>query len=87
MTTFGQRLRVLMDARDVSITALATTTGLNRPYLSRLVRGIHAPGVEIAIQIARGLGVSLAEFDDCYSPAGARELVVVDDDWIEIGDE
>lgn len=77
-----QRIRVLCNARGISINALAKMADMKQSTLDNIVRGITKnPGVITLHKIALAFGMTLAEFLDFrelndYSFADAE----VDDD-------
>jgi transcriptional regulator with XRE-family HTH domain len=57
----GPRLRALRQRRDLTLTALSTTTGISVSTLSRLESGGRKPTLELLLPIARAHGVPLDE--------------------------
>jgi len=53
----GNRMKSLRRARKMTLDGLATKTGLNKGYLSRIERGEKSPSVATVIKIAESLAV------------------------------
>jgi len=58
---FGARVRTVRQRQGLTLEALATAAGISRAALSNLERGEHSPSLTAATNVARSLGVSLAE--------------------------
>src|SRR6266498_844690 len=58
----GERLRELREARNISMRALATRSGLSANALSMIERGKVSPSVGTLYKIADALGVSITSF-------------------------
>jgi transcriptional regulator with XRE-family HTH domain len=58
---FGARVRAARQRQGLTLEALAATAGISRATLSNLERGEHSPSLTAATNVARALGVSLAE--------------------------
>jgi transcriptional regulator with XRE-family HTH domain len=58
---FGARVRAVRQRQELTLEALATAAGISRAALSNLERGEHSPSLTAATNVARSLGVSLAE--------------------------
>lgn len=58
----GERLRELREARNISMRALATRSGLSANALSMIERGKASPSVSTLYKIADALGVSITSF-------------------------
>lgn len=58
----GERLRELREARNISMRALATNSGLSANALSMIERGKVSPSVSTLYKLADGLGVSITSF-------------------------
>ncbi|MBM2616472.1 helix-turn-helix transcriptional regulator [Actinoplanes sp. LDG1-06] len=65
LTSVGPRLRELRQRRDITLTALAATTGISISTLSRLESGQRRPSLEPLLPLAQ------AEFDT-HSPTGSE---------------
>jgi transcriptional regulator with XRE-family HTH domain len=58
----GERLRELREARNISMRALATRSGLSANALSMIERGKASPSVSTLYKLAEALGVSITSF-------------------------
>jgi transcriptional regulator with XRE-family HTH domain len=58
----GERLRELREARNISMRALATKSGLSANALSMIERGRASPSVSTLYKLAEALGVSITSF-------------------------
>jgi len=58
----GERLRELREARNISMRALATRSGLSANALSMIERGKASPSVSTLYKLADALGVSITSF-------------------------
>jgi transcriptional regulator with XRE-family HTH domain len=58
----GERLRELREARNISMRALATRSGLSANALSMIVRGRASPSVSTLYKLADALGISITSF-------------------------
>ena len=58
----GERLRDLREARNISMRALATKSGLSANALSMIERGKASPSVSTLYKLAEALGVSITSF-------------------------
>ena len=58
----GDRLRELREARNISMRALATKSGLSANALSMIERGKASPSVSTLYKLAEALGVSITSF-------------------------
>lgn len=58
---FGARVRAARLRQELTLETLAATAGISRATLSNLERGEHSPSLTAATNVARALGVSLAE--------------------------
>lgn len=67
----GARLRAARDAAGLTLKALAAATGLSQPFLSRLERGLVSASIANLLQVARALGVPLAELLEGEAPPPA----------------
>lgn len=60
-SAFGDRVRELRRARDLSQEALADLARLHRTYISSLERGERNVGLDNVARLASALGVTVAE--------------------------
>ncbi|MFG1918321.1 helix-turn-helix domain-containing protein [Micromonospora sp. NPDC048898] len=60
----GPRLKQLRQRRDITLTDLATETGISTSTLSRLEAGLRRPTLEQLLPLARFYGVTLDELVD-----------------------
>ena len=58
---FGARVRAARVQQRLTLDALAAAAGISRAALSNLERGEHSPSLTAATNVARALGVSLAQ--------------------------
>jgi len=58
----GERLRELREARNISMRALATRSGLSANALSMIERGKASPSVSTLYKLAEALGISITSF-------------------------
>jgi transcriptional regulator with XRE-family HTH domain len=65
----AQRLRLLRDAKGLSLRALAEKSGLSFNAISRIERGENSPTVATLHLLAQGLGVSVTAFFEDSSEA------------------
>ena len=68
----GERLRELREARNISMRALATRSGLSANALSMIERGKASPSVSTLYKLAEALGVSITSF---FASEGDRKQV------------
>ncbi len=61
LSKFGVSVARLRAAKGYSQEKLAEKAGIDRTYVSGIERGIRNPGIKTVVQIARALGVSVAE--------------------------
>jgi transcriptional regulator with XRE-family HTH domain len=64
LAPFARRLAALRLAAGLSAAALARRSGVDRPFLRRLEAGKTNPGWDTVCKLARGLGVSVAAFEE-----------------------
>jgi transcriptional regulator with XRE-family HTH domain len=69
----GERLRELREARNISMRALATRSGLSANALSMIERGRASPSVSTLYKLADALGVSITAF---FGPEGEKKQIV-----------
>lgn len=58
---FGARVREARSQQGLTLDELASAAGISRATLSNLERGEHSPSLNAATDVARALGVSLAQ--------------------------
>ena len=58
----GERLRELREARNISMRALASKSGLSANALSMIERGKASPSVSTLYKLAEALGISITAF-------------------------
>ena len=58
---FGARVREARSRQGLTLEELAAAAGVSRATLSNLERGEHSPSLNAATDVARALGVSLAQ--------------------------
>ncbi|MDQ2651845.1 MAG: XRE family transcriptional regulator [Chloroflexota bacterium] len=58
---FGARVRDARSRQGLTLEELASAAGVSRATLSNLERGEHSPSLNAATDVARALGVSLAQ--------------------------
>lgn len=58
---FGARVREARSQQRLTLDGLASAAGISRATLSNLERGEHSPSLNAATDVARALGVSLAQ--------------------------
>ncbi len=68
----GPRLKHLRLRRDVTLTALATATGISTSTLSRLEAGVRRPTLEQLLPLARYYGVTIDSLVDAPRTADPR---------------
>jgi transcriptional regulator with XRE-family HTH domain len=67
MTTLGERIRELRDAKDFSLRELARILDVSAAFLSDVELGRRYPSEELLAKIAKKLGTTLKELD-AYDP-------------------
>lgn len=63
-TSFGVKLRKIMEEKNITQNKLSDMTGIEQPTISHYVNGNMNPSFYIADKIATALGCSLDEFRD-----------------------
>lgn len=80
----GQALRTLRERRRLSLDQVAQLTGVSKPMLGQIERGVTNPSVLTLWKIAQGFGVSFSVFlDDPLAPDLVRhedQPLVTDDE-------
>lgn len=72
LDTVGPRLKHLRLRRDVTLTQLATETGISTSTLSRLEAGLRRPTLEQLLPLARFYGVTIDSLVDAPRTANPR---------------
>ena len=62
LCTMGQQIRDLRKARSMTLSDLASCTGLSISYVSQVERGVSSPSVIALHEISRALGVNVSFF-------------------------
>ncbi len=60
--TFGARLRQLRERANLSKYALAQKSTVSRSFIGEIEAGKKAPSFDVAVKLARALGVGIEEF-------------------------
>jgi transcriptional regulator with XRE-family HTH domain len=60
-TYFGQQVRQLRDALEISQEELAFRADLSAQYVSRIERGVQSPSLLVIQKIAKALGMPISE--------------------------
>jgi transcriptional regulator with XRE-family HTH domain len=63
---FGQRLRELRIARNLTQGELADRCGSNRPFISNLERGVKVPSLTMILRLAEALKCRACELVDVF---------------------
>jgi len=61
LAAFGRNVARIRSQRSLSQEKLAEKADLDRTYVSGIERGVRNPGIRTVLQIARALGVSVAD--------------------------
>jgi transcriptional regulator with XRE-family HTH domain len=69
---FGQRLRELRLARDLSQYALADLCGSHKPFISELERGVKVPSLTTILRLAEALDCPVYDLLGVFEKAKAR---------------
>lgn len=67
---FGQRLRELRIARDLSQYALADLCGSHKPFISELERGVKVPSLTMILRLADALDCRVYELVEVFEKSG-----------------
>ncbi|MEB2777457.1 helix-turn-helix transcriptional regulator [Algoriphagus sp. D3-2-R+10] len=59
---FGQRVKLLRKAKELSQEELAEKSGLNRPYISAIEQGKRNVSLEVIEKLAEALEIKIKEF-------------------------
>src|SRR4051794_16541181 len=63
---FGQRLRELRLARDLSQYALADLCGSHKPFISELERGVKGPSLTMVLRLAEALACRVYDLVEVF---------------------
>lgn len=63
---FGQRLRDLRIARDMTQRQLAEACGSNSPFISNLERGVKVPSLTMVLRLSNALQCRVYELVDVF---------------------
>jgi transcriptional regulator with XRE-family HTH domain len=69
---FGEKLRAIREARDISIKELAAAAGVSVGILSQVERGINSPSLNTVAKLRGALGLPISAFFEEEHPAGAQ---------------
>ena len=61
LAAFGRNVSRIRNERGLSQDKLAEKADLDRTFVSGIERGVRNPGIKTVLQIARALGVSVAD--------------------------
>jgi transcriptional regulator with XRE-family HTH domain len=67
---FGQRLRELRTARDLSQYALADLCGSHKPFISELERGVKVPSLTMILRLAQALDCRVYDLVEVFEKSG-----------------
>ncbi|UZD22287.1 helix-turn-helix transcriptional regulator [Algoriphagus halophytocola] len=59
---FGQKVKLLRKAKELSQEDLADKSGLNRPYISAIEQGKRNVSLEVIEKLAEALDIEIKEF-------------------------
>ena len=68
VTTFGEVIRKIRRSKGMSQEQLANNARLDRSYVGGIERNERNPTLPVIERLADGLGISLSEMFDGYSP-------------------
>jgi transcriptional regulator with XRE-family HTH domain len=75
---FGQRLRELRIARNLTQGELADRCGSNRPFISNLERGVKVPSLTMVLRLSNALDCSVYDLVKVFDQAsGSRKRAKV----------
>jgi transcriptional regulator with XRE-family HTH domain len=69
---FGQRLRELRLARDLSQYALADLCGSHKPFISELERGVKVPSLTMILRLAEALHCRVYDLVEVFDKKSER---------------
>jgi len=61
LAQIARRLRQIRQKKDITLTELATTTGISKSTLSRLESGQRKPSLELLLPVVAALAIALDE--------------------------
>lgn len=68
---FGQRLRQLRTARNLTQGELAERCGSNHPFISNLERGVKVPSLTMILRLAAALRCRVYDLVEVFDQRGA----------------
>lgn len=71
--SFGEKIRRLRTERGISCSELSSQSGISKVSIHSYEKGHSIPTLSGAKKIAKVLGVTLADFEDCLLPEDGRE--------------
>ena len=71
---FGQRLRELRTARNLTQGELAERCGSNHPFISNLERGVKVPSLTMILRLAEALECRVCDLVEVFDSNEARPL-------------
>jgi transcriptional regulator with XRE-family HTH domain len=72
---FGQRLRELRQARNVTQDALALTSGLTKAYISDMERGLKVPSLTTILRLAVALDCKVTALTAVFDKVDLPSIV------------
>jgi len=72
----GQNLRSIRQARDISLNALAESSGYSKGYLSKVENGHAQPPIATLMKVAQCLGVTMNQLFEGRLPSSDRDQPV-----------
>ncbi|MBB6283440.1 helix-turn-helix domain-containing protein [Geobacillus subterraneus] len=72
--TFAHNVRAVRKQKGLTLQALSERCGVSRSMLSQIERGEKNPTIQVACQIAAGLGVTLSELLGEHEP---KEIIMI----------
>jgi transcriptional regulator with XRE-family HTH domain len=70
----GQKIREYRKNKALKLVNIAERTGLSKPFISEIERGIKSPSIETLSKICSALDITLAEFFTEEEPSLSPEL-------------
>lgn len=71
---FGQRLRELRTARNLTQSELAERCGSNHPFISNLERGVKVPSLTMILRLAEALECRVCDLVEAFDQRGEKSL-------------